>query len=141
MRSTLDLRIFVWTITSAHVVFQIAPCAVIAQGPLPPGFTYQGHVKNGGSPVNGTADFEFSLWNSYFFSNPENQIGTTMSISNVAVSNGLFMVTVNSGNEFGPTPFNGDARWLQIAVRSPAGSGSFTTLSPRQQLLTVPYAG
>ena len=37
-------------------------------------------------------------------------------------------------------PFAGDARWLDIQVRSPAGSGTFTPLSPRQELTPTPYA-
>lgn len=42
--------------------------------------------------------------------------------------------------EFGASAFTGDKRWLEIAVRSPAGSGSFTTLTPRQPLTASPYA-
>jgi hypothetical protein len=36
--------------------------------------------------------------------------------------------------------FSGEARWLQIAVRCPAGSGTYTTLAPRQALTATPYA-
>jgi len=49
-------------------------------------------------------------------------------------------VQLNGGGEFGATAFNGDARWLQIAVRSPAGSGTFMALSPRQAVAAAPYA-
>ncbi|MGB9873233.1 MAG: hypothetical protein ACPLYD_16450, partial [Anaerolineae bacterium] len=34
----------------------------------------------------------------------------------------------------------GDARWLAIAVRCPAGSGSYQPLTPRQALTAAPYA-
>jgi hypothetical protein len=56
--------------------------------------------------------------------------------NNVTITEGSFTVLL----DFGATAFNGDARWLQIAVRSPAGSGVFTTLSPRQELTATPYA-
>jgi len=42
--------------------------------------------------------------------------------------------------DFGAAAFSGDARWLQVAVRSPAGTGSFTTLTPRQPLTGTPHS-
>ncbi len=42
--------------------------------------------------------------------------------------------------DFGDKAFEGDERWLAIAVRCPAGSGTYTTLNPRQLLSAVPYA-
>jgi hypothetical protein len=48
-------------------------------------------------------------------------------------------VALNSGGEFGPA-FTGDERFLAIAVRCPAGSGSYTPLTPRQRLNAAPYA-
>jgi hypothetical protein len=114
-----------------------------AQTPLTSAFTYQGQIKLSGSPLTGTADFEFSLWDAVGSGQPPtggNPIGVTQSVSNVTVSNGLFTVTLNVGGEFGAGAFNGDARWLQIAVRSPAGGGPFTILGPRQPLTATPYA-
>jgi len=103
-------------------------------------FTYQGQLKSGGSPVNDTCDFQFSLWNAAGSGSPPTggtQIGSTQTKTNVTVSNGLFTI---SSLDFSSDHFNGDARWLQIAVRCPAGSGSYTTLSPRQKLNPAPYA-
>lgn len=51
-----------------------------------------------------------------------------------SVSNGLFTVTLDFGNQF-----PGDARWLEIAVRT-NGSAAFTTLAPREPLTSTPYA-
>jgi hypothetical protein len=42
--------------------------------------------------------------------------------------------------DFGSGAFAGEARWLQTAVRCPAGGGEYTTLAPRQALNPVPYA-
>ena len=52
----------------------------------------------------------------------------------VVVSNGLFTVTL----DFGTGVFNGDARWLDIAVKTNS-AGGFTTLMPRQPLTPSPY--
>ncbi|MGA9349147.1 MAG: hypothetical protein WBW48_10125 [Anaerolineae bacterium] len=103
------------------------------QAPLSTTFTYQGQLRQGGSPVNGTCDFQFSLWDA---ASGGAQIGTTQTATSVTVSNGLFTVQL----DFGSAAFTGDARWLEIAVRCPAGSGSYTTLTPRQPLTAAPYA-
>jgi hypothetical protein len=103
------------------------------QSPIGADITYQGQLKQSGVPLDTTADFEFRL-----FDTPSAgvQLGSTNPINNVNVVEGLFTVPLN----FGVPAFNGDARFLQIAVRSPAGSGNFTTLSPRQPMTAVPYA-
>jgi hypothetical protein len=55
--------------------------------------------------------------------------------SSVAVSNGLFTVTLNPGAGV----FTGAERWPEIGVRSNGGAG-FTALAPRQPLTPTPYA-
>jgi hypothetical protein len=55
---------------------------------------------------------------------------------NESVSDGLFTVQL----DFGSNAFTGDARWLQISVRCPAGSGDWTTFTDRQELTATPYA-
>jgi hypothetical protein len=42
--------------------------------------------------------------------------------------------------DFGADAFDNSDRWLRIEVRCPAGSGSFTTLSPRQLIERTPYS-
>ncbi len=100
-------------------------------------FTYQGRLVNGGVPVNGSCDLRFTLFDA---ASGGTQVGAIQTLTNVAVSDGLFSVTLNAGNEFGSSAFTGQRRWLAVAVRCPAGSGSFTTLSPRQELTPAPYA-
>ncbi|GAB4404025.1 MAG: hypothetical protein Kow00123_15630 [Anaerolineales bacterium] len=106
---------------------------VSVQGTVGTAFTYQGQLKKDGASVSGTCDMQFSLWNA---ASGGTQVGTTQTKTNVAVSRGLFTVQV----DFGGSAFQGDARWLGVAVRCPAGSGSYTTLSPRQALTAAPYA-
>ncbi|MBI2955519.1 MAG: tail fiber domain-containing protein [Chloroflexi bacterium] len=101
-------------------------------------FNYQGNINQGGSPLNGTADFQFSLWDAQ---TGGNRIGATQTVVNATVTNGAFSVEVNAGGEFGANAFDGSARWLEVAVKSPSGSAEgYTTLSPRQPLTRVPYA-
>src|SRR5439155_22729492 len=43
--------------------------------------------------------------------------------------------------DFGPDSYRrGEPRWIEVDMRSPAGSGSFTTLVPRQPLTPTPFA-
>lgn len=109
------------------------PLRLAAQTPLGTDFTYQGQLKASGMPAITTADFKYSLFND---AAAGAQVGATMSKDNVGVVNGLFTLPL----DFGPSAFNGDARWIEVAVRSPAGSGTFTTLSPRQPVSGTPYA-
>lgn len=112
----------------------LAPLGTAASAPLSTSFTYQGQLKLSGGPVNGLCDFQFSLWDT---ASGGTQIASTQTKTNVSVTNGLFTIP---DLDFGSAAFTGDARWLQIAVRYPAGSGSYTTLTPRQALTATPYA-
>ncbi len=97
--------------------------------------TYQGLLKTGGSPLNGSVDLQFRLFDA---AGAGNQVGSTLAANAVTVVNGAF----TSSLDFGALAFNGEERWLEIAVASPAGGGigPFTTLSPRQPLTSAPYA-
>jgi hypothetical protein len=100
-------------------------------------FTYQGQLKSGGSPVTGVYDLRFSLWDAL---SAGTQIGSAICLDNVSVSNGLFTVSLDFGAQF-----NGNARFLQIAVKAGGAVGDcavgiFTTLAPRQPLNGAPYA-
>jgi len=114
------------------------PDGVGPQAALGTAFTYQGQLKKAGNPVNGTCDFQFSLWDAAGSGSPPtggNQIGSTQTKTGVSVSNGLFTVQL----DFGADAFQGDARWLQIRVKC-AGDSDYVTLSPRQPLTPAPYA-
>ena len=95
-------------------------------------FTYQGKLSDSGSPANGSYDLLFTLWDSL---SGGAQIGSTQAASAVSVSNGVFTVTL----DFGAGAFNGANRFLEIGART-AGGGSFTILTPRQQITSTPYA-
>jgi hypothetical protein len=107
------------------------------EGPLPQGtlssaFTYQGRLAHDGRPINDFCDFQFSLYATDVAPTPIDM----RPVHNVSVTNGLFTVHL----DFGPAPFQGEERWLGIAVACPAGSGSFTSLGERQLLTATPYA-
>jgi hypothetical protein len=72
-------------------------------------FTYQGQLRKSGAPVNGTCNFQFSLFDAL---SGGAQIGATQTKSGVSVSNGLFTIP---DLDFGSGAFNGEARWLAIA--------------------------
>ena len=99
--------------------------------PLGTAFTYQGRLSSGGNAAIGFYDFQFKLFDAL---TGGVQQGSTVTVSAVGVSNGLFTATV----DFGST-YTGSALWLQVAT-STNGAGSFTTLTPRQALTATPYA-
>ncbi len=99
--------------------------------PVGTGFTYQGQLKEGGAPYDGTADFRFQLFNAEMGGG---QVGSTVNRPVVDVVNGLFAVELDFG-----AVFTGDLRWLAISVR-PEGDVSYTPLSPRVKLTATPYS-
>lgn len=94
-------------------------------------FTYQGRFLDGGASANGTNyDIRFSLYDALINGN---QLGN-LQVTGVAVSNGLFTVPLN----FGQQPFSGSNLWVELAVQK--NGGGFLILTPRQQLTPAPYA-
>jgi hypothetical protein len=94
-------------------------------------FTYQGRLNAGGSTASGSYDLRFAIYDAG--TNGALQ-GTALTNAATVVSNGLFTVTLNFGNQF-----PGADRWLDISVRT-NGGGAFIALSPRQQITSSPYA-
>jgi hypothetical protein len=109
-------------------------CATHCPGAVGTGFSYQGRLDRSGTPVNASADLEFRLFVSAI---GDPQVGPTVTVSDVSIVDGLFTTQIDFGN---PDFFVGIALWLEVAVRSPAGSGAFTTLTPRQPLTAAPFA-
>lgn len=104
-----------------------------AQTPIGTEFTYQGRLTGAGTPSVGNADFQFSLFDA---ASGGAQVGSTITRDNIAVVSGLFTLQL----DFGSSAFKGNARWLEVAVRMPAGVGNFTTLTPRQPVTAAPYS-
>ncbi len=89
-------------------------------------FTYQGQLKENGRPTTGEYDFEFALYEEAEGGDP---VVTAISVSDLAVTNGLFTVQP----DFGVDVVTGDARYLEITFDD-------ATLSPRQELTPTPHA-
>jgi hypothetical protein len=100
-------------------------------------FTFQGQLQSSGAPANGTYDIRFNLYDA---ATSGTQLGATVCLDNVPVTNGLFTVILDFGAQF-----PGAARWLELGIRPDTTSGNcstgaVTTLSPRQVLNPTPYA-
>ncbi len=99
-----------------------------AQGTV---FTYQGRLDSSGTPVTGLYDLQFNL---YSVASGGSALTGAVSLNAQPVTNGLFTVTLDFGNQFPGAP-----RWLSMSVRT-NGAGAFTTLAPRQAVTAAPYA-
>ena len=99
--------------------------------PLGTAFGYQARLLRNGTPISGTVDFRYMLWDDAIAGV---QLGAAITNLGVAVSDGLVTTTLDFGNVF-----DGNRRWLQIEVQG-AGDASFVLLTPRQEVLPVPYA-
>ena len=115
------------SICLAFVLLCLSAGIVAAQQPVGTAFTYQGKLTgSGGAPLNGSYDMQFKLFGA---SAGSNQIGSTVNLSGVAVSNGLFTVKL----DFGTEAFDGSARWLEVSVGS-------EVMGPRVEITPAPYA-
>lgn len=98
-----------------------------------PTITYTGQLlASGGTPVaNGHYDFQFGL---YTAATGGSQVGSTLSVGNVLVEDGVFYVELNFGSSA-----SGATLYLQTAYRV-TGGGAYTTQSPRKLIPTTSYA-
>jgi hypothetical protein len=118
------MRCLQLTVFAALLALGSGAEAVLAES-LGTAFTYQGQLKEAGTPYTGQADMQFDLYDAETGGN----LIATDSATGVQVTDGLFTVQV----DFGTAPFSGDARWLEITVDG-------TPLSPRQPVNATPYA-
>ena len=103
----------------------------VSADPLGTAFSYQGRLSEGGAPANGVYDLRAAV-----FDTPVGGTALGNPLTNAAtpVNNGAFTLTLDFG-----AVFDGNARWLELGVRTNGASG-FTSLSPRQVLTPTPYA-
>jgi hypothetical protein len=123
----------------SHLFHSLIVCCVLigssahAAAPLlATSFTYQGQLKRDGVPLDGLTDLQFSLWTAAV--GPA-QVGPTISVLAADLEHGFIQQQL----DFGVNAFTGEPRWLQVAVRHPAGGGAYTTLS-RQLVTASPYS-
>lgn len=124
MKLALQIAALGWLLVTVNSQLSIAR----GQGTA---FIYQGRLQDGGNPANGSYDLRFTLFDSGTNGSPQGPVFTNAA---TAVSNGLFTVTLDFGNQF-----PGADRWLDISVCT-NGAGNFITLTPRQPLTPTPYA-
>lgn len=89
-------------------------------------FTYQGALREGGGPADGSYNLSFTLWDSVVGGT---QHGGSVVASGHAVSDGLFDVEL----DFGADALGVGNRWLEISVNG-------VMLSPRTQITSSPYS-
>ncbi len=95
-------------------------------------FTYQGSLAQSGTPVTGSYEMLFKLFDA---ETGGTQMGATINRPSVSVGAGVFTETL----DFGSSWFLGPARWIEVSVRV-AGTSDPFVLFPRQRLLVAPFA-
>lgn len=113
-------------------LFTMAMVGTCAAGVMGSTFTYQGVLTDGGSPVSGDVDLRFSLWDA---SSGGGQIGSSIVVGDVAVSDGRVTVPLDFGDVFDIYEL-----WLAVEVRDGGSTGAYTLLTPRQELTAAPFA-
>lgn len=108
-----------------------APAA--AQVSVGTGFSYQGFLRLEGDLVNGATDLRFRLFDSDVGGS---QVSASVDIHDHPVANGVFTAYL----DFGASPWNGHARWLDIQVRPGDAVGAYHQLTPRQLITAAPLA-
>jgi hypothetical protein len=99
-------------------------------------FTYQGRLEESGTPANGLYDFRAHVYNRAVAGEPGDAlVSSTLTLTAVPVTNGLFVLNLDCG----AAPFNGEARWLALVVRT-NNALNYMSLAPRPPLTATPYA-
>jgi len=118
-------------VSTALAVTLLLPALCGAQPQLT-AFTYQGRLERQGTVVTGPIDVRASL---FATSSGGTALAGPVSNFGVIADEGRFTVPL----DFGGTLALAD-HWIEFSVRSPAGGGEFTVLSPRQRVTASPYS-
>jgi outer membrane murein-binding lipoprotein Lpp len=115
-----------FTLFLAVVILVNLTAGIVSAAPVAQNITYQGKLTNAaGTPLFGTYTFTFRLYN-------VSTGGTALDtiIQDVKVDKGLFTTSLT----FNPAVFDGRALWLGVKA------GADPEMTPRQEILPVPYA-
>lgn len=121
--------------TILSTLFMLLASVAFAQVPVDSGFTYQGELQDAGSPIDGSVDLLFTLYDAELGGAA---VAGSLQLDDVAVAEGIFSVRLDFGDVW-----DGEARWLEIQVRNPHDPGDsdpFVLLDPRQAVTAAPYA-
>ncbi|MFM7810072.1 MAG: collagen-like protein, partial [Planctomycetota bacterium] len=105
--------------------FLPAAPALALDMPIGTAFTYQGRLRQGTQPAQGTFDLKFRLFDS---ATGGNQIGSELSFPGSDIDEGFFTVDLDFGSVH-----SGTMRWLEVQIND-------TVLAPRQALRPTPTA-
>jgi hypothetical protein len=126
---------------SAAIVLSALLCSILGASSAlgqTTSFTYQGRLSDAGAPASGIYDIRFRLYDAN--GNAQGSPDTvTLDNPGVQVTSGVFTAQL----DFGAGAFTGGTRLLEISVRphsADPNSPAYTTLSPRQQITSTPYA-
>jgi len=120
------IRAFV-ILAAAWLLFSAPLSAQVPQGTT---FTYQGELRHNNAPVTANVDMLFTLFDAASNGTQLGQIPFA-GPNAVAVSNGIFTVTLDFGGSF--NTLISDQRWLEVTANG-------NILSPRTQIQSAPYA-
>jgi hypothetical protein len=103
--------------------------------PMGTAFTYQGRLIDSNDVADGLYDLSFRLYDANVGGD---KVGVDVNTPDVDVIDGYFTVEL----DFGGGVFDGNAVWLDIAVRAGAyeDPNRYISLSPRQEVTPTPYA-
>lgn len=119
----MSTRIVSLFISAVFVLLALLPASAVTTA-----ISYQGKLTDSaGNPLTGSYDFSFKLFDAL---TEGTQIGSTVSVTEVSVTEGIFTVKL----DFGAGAFvTGADRWLETTVGT-------TVLSPRVQLTASPFS-
>jgi len=119
----ISILIFGFGAANAQSLQESQP-AILAEA-VSTGITYQGYLGDANGPITDHCDFQFSVYGS---ESETDRVSVTQTQLNIWVKNGYFTV---QDLDFGTGVFQGEKRYLEIAVRCPSGSGGYNALNPR----------